>query len=736
MNSQALRAALAPTQGTLTLTRNTLTPGVDAFLDAHYQGQPLVISDAAPGPGDGVDDAVVFTGRSSFLGVADLPVTARFSVGSDGQVRALLRYTLRESQPGPAAWTFSRSFPTLPAVWNYATGFPTNDAPVDVSAQQKPYVDALDLYDTYCAVSTHERRDPELDVPLEPGVNVVSRMRPQGMAGVLEAALDGAKPLMLYGPVRIPKPTERTQALTRWETVWQRPDAPGLLLKAPLSLDFKVGALSFQDAALNIYSPLSTEWQSANPTFTPTHGYTGRLSIASAGINVDLSADLEWGLPKAFLFARCKGVTLGKLNQLVDLTGTDGLSSALPDALMGPVDALDRLELIDLGISLTTSGTTPTVNSIAVNVGMPGLVWKIWDDNLQVENLSCRFRVQNPFGGVKSKVAVTLMGTVRIEGVPISIIAERGLDKEYTLYGKVDGLTLPLGTLMKRYVPSVPPPADLTVNHLGLTVSPGRFLSMSTALAGKPQPWVIPVGRSNITLSDVSFDVTIPKVGNVAGSFAGTASLGKSLSLSARYTIPGNFALRGDFYDIRLSKLIDELCDLTGAMPADFDLTFSSASIIVQKRGSDYVFQLATDVKDVGLFALEAGKTGGKWGFSAGMDLGAVKLSSLPGLAGLKPIEDFVQLKKLMLVISTHDNPSFQFPDMAQFNAPQLATQKLSLPAQTSVTQGFMAFAEWQLDPNGQEQGLLMKLLGLGGTQRVTVAVSQNPAASSRFFFG
>ena len=126
MNSQALRAALAPTNGTLKVVRNTLTSGVDAFLDTHYQGQPIVISDAVPGPGDGVDDAVVFTGRSSFLGVADLPVTARFSVDSDGQVRALFHYKLRETQPGPAAWTFSRSFPKLPAVWNYATGFPTD----------------------------------------------------------------------------------------------------------------------------------------------------------------------------------------------------------------------------------------------------------------------------------------------------------------------------------------------------------------------------------------------------------------------------------------------------------------------------------------------------------------------------------------------------------------------------------------------------------------------------------
>jgi enoyl-CoA hydratase/carnithine racemase len=117
---------------------------------------------------------------------------------------------------------------------------------------------------------------------------------------------------------------------------------PGIHLQAPLALDFKVGALAFEDAALRIYTPPSTDWQQANPSFQPVYGYTGRLSIASAGITLKLSADLEWGLPRAFLYARGDGVTLGKLSQLVDIAGTDALSSAMPDELKSAVDALAR----------------------------------------------------------------------------------------------------------------------------------------------------------------------------------------------------------------------------------------------------------------------------------------------------------------------------------------------------------------------------------------------------------
>src|SRR3954469_1943624 len=63
------------------------------------------------------------------------------------------------------------------------------------------------------------------------------------------------------------------------ERIWDRPDAPGIPLSAPLALSFKVGKLAFEEPALRIYTPTSTDWQSQNFTFGPAYGYTGRLSI-------------------------------------------------------------------------------------------------------------------------------------------------------------------------------------------------------------------------------------------------------------------------------------------------------------------------------------------------------------------------------------------------------------------------------------------------------------------------
>lgn len=733
MNQQAMRNALAINNGNVTLSRGTLGNSLDDFLEAYYQNQPLVISNAALVAEDGAGDTVVVTGQSTFLGVANLPVTARISLDASGAPQARFAYKLRETRPGPTAWAFSRSFPRLPPVWNYGNGYPSDDAaslPV-----QRPYVDALNLFDSYFVVASHGHRDAEFDVSLQPGINFVTKVRPQGMAGILEQGLSDSLALSMHGAIRIPKATDRTLPLRQGTRVWDRPDAPGIHLSAPLPIDFKLGGLVFEAPQLRIYTPVSSEWLLQNPSFAPMHGYSGRLTIPSAGITLQLAADLEWGLPQAYLSSQCKGVTLGKLTQLIDLCGTDSLSASLPQELRGAVEKLQMLELQYVGMRLGLAGTTPDVERITVTVGMPNLDWKVWEDQLKVNSISCRFEIIRPFTR-RSQVAVTILGKLEVEGVPLAIEARS--DNGFSVCASLDGAqTIPLERLLKTYAPGAPTVGDLTVGTLSFNVTPGRSYAMSMLLAGNSKPWTLPVGRSNLTISDLLVQLSYPKGGPLWGNFAGTARLGKELSLSVGYSLPGNVTLRGTFYDIKLGKLIGELCDMGGVMPPGFDLTFSSASVLVQQRGNDFVFQVAAAVEGVGLFAFEASKVGKQWGFSAGVDLGTTRLSGLPGLSALKPVEDFVRLQKLMLILSTHDNANFQFPSLAQFNSPALGGKSVSLPAQTrGVTKGFMAFAEWQLDPGNKQHGLLMKLLGLGGTQRVTVAIGQNPAMDSRLFLG
>lgn len=731
---QELKQALDISSGTLTVSSTTLGQGFANMLSTISQDPSLVINSASAGPGDGDGNTVVITGRGSFLQVPDLPVTARFTLDADGSVRAQLKYQLRDSAPGPTAWTFSRSFPKLPATWNYAQGVILPEEDTAEQPAQKPYLEALDLFDTGYVASTHAGQDPETGVPLEAGVNFVSRMRPQGSVGVLEAMLGDGKPLTVYGAIRLPKVTDRTLPLTLWQRPWERPEAPGIHLRAPLGIDFNVGGkLIFNQAALRIYSPPSTDWQEQNGTFTPKHGYAGRLSIPSANIDVDLSADLEWGLPRAFLYARCQGVTLGKLTQLADLAGTSAISSVLPEPLRAAADALNKLELLDVSLSVRRKVQTATVDGLTFTVGMPGLVWKVWEDAIVVRDISCRFEVRGT--APQSTLAVTLMGTVEIEGVPLSVMARSA--NGFSLYAKLEGAqTIPLEKLMKTYAPGVPPPSDLTVKTLALMVAPGRSWSMSMQLAGSPKPWTVPLGKSDITINDVSLNLSQTKGASVTGAFSGTASFGKTLTLSVGYTIPGSFAIRGVFPKVNLTQLIEELCDQRATLPGGFDLVLENASVLIQKQNDAYTFRAATSVKDFGLFAVEVRKvSGGKWGFAAGMDMGSSGLSKLPGLGALKSIEDSFKLQKLMLVLASFEDATFAFPDMAQFNQPQLGSGKVAVPAQGSgVIPGLMVYAQWQLDDNSREQKLLKTLLGLGGTQSAAMAIGADPAKDFRLY--
>lgn len=750
MTHQDLRDALPITGGALTIDHDTLDSAFSGFLKTCYQGQPIAITGATfddDESGDTDDGAaVVITGKSSFFHRADLPVIATIWSGDDGEIQALFEYQLIGDVPGPNPWRFSRSLPKLPTVWNYGKSFPLfpvhpEPGPQPPAEPQKPYIDSLMLSRARYAVSTHARRDPVTDVPLQPGINYVGRMKPGGAIGILEHTLrSGPAPLVLHGTIRIPRPTEVTRPLALFESIWSRPDAPGLHLQADLDLDFDIGKgkLSLDQTRFRVYSPHSTDWLDTHSTFAAKHGYAARLRIPSADITLDLGADLEWGLPRAKLFSRCDGITLGKLTQLADLAGGGGLSSVLPAPLKKAVAGLKKLELTYVSMNLTQGAGKPTVSGVAIEVGMPGVTWKVWKNDLMVSDIACRFEISQPFGGAaKRSVAVTVMGTVEIAGVAVDVKARS--DKGFTLYAALaSGETIPLGKLMKRYTPSVPVPASLTVDSLRLMLAPGRSYSMATTVSGKPRPWVIPVGRSKLTIGSLLFNFACSSGGKVTGTFAGSARYGKDLSLDVVYTIPGDIVIRSVIDDVTLSQLIGWLSSRKGSLPAGFDLRFATTSVLIQKKGSDYVFQVGAQVAEIGAFAFEVRKVAASgWGFAAGVAL-TRPLSELPGLGALKSFEKSFQLQKLLLTVSSFDAASFQFPDMAQFNTPGLASQgAIALPAQSAgLSAGMCVYAQWKINAKDKQQKMLRKFLGLPSSLDVTLQIGKNPSRQSKLFVG
>ena len=292
MNTQELTRILTPTTGSLTIARDAFGSQLAGFLDDNNAGQPLVIGEAVLGA-DG--DAVVVTGKANFLAVPDLPLRARFSGDAGGALAVELRFALRGSNPGPAEWTFARSFPALPTIWDRG------------DRAERSILDGLDLFDTALVVRNTRGRDAELDVPLAVGINLISRLRPGGLLGVLESAAKDRPVLALHGVIRPIKPAEATVALQPFERPWERLEsaqlapAPGIYLEASLALDFRAGKTALSDTTLRIYSPLTVEWQAANPGFAPVQALTATLAIASAGVSVALAADFYPGAAQMLL---------------------------------------------------------------------------------------------------------------------------------------------------------------------------------------------------------------------------------------------------------------------------------------------------------------------------------------------------------------------------------------------------------------------------------------------------
>ena len=733
MDIQQVNEKLRAHQGTVVISETTLTPAVGDFLRSFYDGQAITISDAKLADGSGPAGEIRIDGVSTFLNVPDLPVSARFDLDRDGAVRAILRYRLRDLAPGPAAWVFSRSFPKLPPVTDY----------LDRLAN-RPFLDSLDFFDTYFVVSTHAGKDPETGLPIEPGINFVSKLRPLGMLGVLEHIVGDALSIPIYGTIRVAKPTERTIELAPLEHPWDRPasEVPGIHLKAALGSACQLGKMSLDKTLFRVYSPTSTEWLAQNPSFQPVHGYTGAILVPSASVEINLGADLQWNMPRAFLYGNVEGVSLKKLDDLLDLAGSDGLTAQLPKELQKGVDALSGLSLMYVAVDLSVAGLVPSVTGVYFKLGFPGMKWNVWGDDLVVEGLSCRFGISDPFGmtsgaTLASRISVTVFGTLQIEGFPLSIQASN--EDGFTIRARTEErLLLPLDKLLKAHGPGLPSPGPLSIDYLGVNARVGQSYAMSMLIADDP-PWTIGLGkkgRDQLVIRDVVMNLAKETNKPVTGSFAGVLAFDDDLVLQASYDLPGDFIIRSTFPRVNLTRLIDRLCDAKVPLPKGFDIVLENASIMIKKRNDDYTLQLATGVKDFGLFAFEARNIAGRgYGFAVGMSLGSAGLSKLPGLSGLKSIEDSFQLEKLMLVLSSFEDASFTFPDMAQFNRPQLATGKLSLPAQASgVLQGMMLFAEWKLDEKSREQSLLKNLLGLSGTLSATLAIGADPMKDFRLY--
>lgn len=715
MNQAELDNSLPIVNGALTLTASSL-PGapLDQLLAAYNGSQPLVISNAQK---QSNNQGVSVTGTAPFMNVPSLNVIANFALDATGTPTATLRFHLIEAQPGPNSWRFSQSFPRLPV-------FTKDNTP-----PQPAFLDTLSLSQSAFVLTTLQSgQDDVTNAPLSFGLNFVGRLTPTGLTGLFDALLGGSETITLYGQIIIPSQGQVTPPLllfkSPWEMTWT---VPGIHLQADLGIGFTLASthMRFGNTKLHIYSPLTVEWLNDNGTYMPMTAVTGSLDVPSANISLNLTAKLQQNVQAMTLAGTFDGVSLENLGKLADLSGGSDLLSLLPDELRSSGQTLGALSLEALGISFTDS-LSPS--DVYITVGMPGVQLASLP-GFTVEGVAANFAIGQPFSG-SSSIYTTLDGTIHLAGAPLDVSIEmpdmigRATLKENT--------SLPLSVLFEQL--SLPSPPDLTINTIDLFAVPGQGYTFNAILADSPS-WELDLGPTPMTIKDVQLALS-SGTGSTHGSFSGAVQFSDDLLLSMNYTLPGDFIIRADLPEVQLSEIISRMNEIGLDLMPGFDLTLDDSYVLITKQGGDLTFSAATAVENFGLLAFTAQRQG-QWGFAAGLDLGSAGLSAIPGLGPLSAFESFVDLEKIMLVVSSLDDANFQFPDMANFNAPELGNGSLRLPAQASgLVRGMNLYASLSTSSSRGFRTLAQFLyIKLNGTVGITLAVSlPDPATNSKLF--
>ena len=721
MDFQELDQVLSLVNGKLTLAATSL-PGapLQALLSAYNGDQPLIIENAQK---QTAADSVTVTGAASFMNVPSLPVTSVFHLDVTGTPVATLRFTLIGPTPGPNSWRFSTSFPNLPFFMDYGKS---------LTKPQLNLLDELQLSNAAFVLTTQAGRDDAAGIPLSVGLNFVGTLKPTGLTGLFDTLLQGDKQVTLYGTITMPVATEVTPPLPYltypWQTQWP---LPGIQLQAALGTEFSISALKVHDTELRIYSPISSDWLAANRSYQPTTAMTGTLDVPSAAISVDVTAEITRNYPYVLIAGMFEGLDLDNLIKLADLANGSDLFDGLPDDIKKLINNLGGLTLEGAAVGLTNSLSASAIDYTYLIVGMPKLQWMVFP-GFTIDSIFTDFIIDSPFSGQDRSVSVLVGGQMDVAGVPFSVSTE--MPSFSVRAALVEGATLPLSDFFKQFLPELPAPPDLIIEEMQLIVVPGQEYSFTARMADDPG-WTLDLGPTPLTISNVEISLSKQAAGSPQGTFDGTIELDQDLLLVMRYDLPGNFIIRADLPEIKLLQLISRLSEIGLTLPQGFDIDLKQSYVLIEKQDGGLTFSAATDVEGLGLLAFTAQKQG-QWGFAVGVDLKG-GLSALPGLGVLAAFESFVGLDTLLLVLSSLDQPGFQFPDMAHFNAPALGNQNIKLPAQANgLVRGVNFYAALNTTRSDGFRALARYLgVDLNGSVGITIAVSlPDPATNSKLF--
>ena len=418
-------------------------------------------------------------------------------------------------------------------------------------------LDDFHFFNAAFVISSSALTDPLSQRELQAGINFIGMVRPEGSVAIAANAFQVTSELPVSGTIRLPVQGETPSNLKArflqdgsnflfpWSVTDQFEDGlPGILLAIEVDINSSFGrkTININGDSLMVYTPVSEEWllTNTNPAFRPTQAFTGSVELPGADITANISMPYEPGIDQWYGIAECEGLSLGNLSSMAGISGSkSGFTGHLPGELQKLGKGLGKLELT--GFSLLVDYTRLDdirVKDITVVVGMPELNWEIWPDRFELTDISCTFKVGNPFSSPERRTTTRLTARMDIGGVACSVTADSS--DAFALYARMDsGESIPLGQLLKKHAPDIPVPAGLTVRTLSLGVEPGKSYSMAMAMDGKDGSFPVPIGPATLEVDDVSMYVAYQQGQGFTGSVSGKAMLNRNV-LRLTYSTPGD----------------------------------------------------------------------------------------------------------------------------------------------------------------------------------------------------
>ncbi|WP_028609813.1 hypothetical protein [Paenibacillus harenae] len=188
---------------------------------------------------------------------------------------------------------------------------------------------------------------------------------------------------------------------------------------------------------------------------------------------------------------------------------------------------------------------------------------------------------------------------------------------------------------------------DLLVEDITFRSDEQQNLNVNARIANNP-PWNLQIGLAPIIVHDLSFQMTNLLDRTFEGTIKGKIDIAQGSSSDFIYKIPGPFEITFDVLDVELSELIDKVGGIHIPWPEGFSITLPPSKVFVKFINDSLSLHVTTKIEGIGLFLLSLFKQD-EWTLSVLVDLDATRLSSVPGLQVLAPLDSFADLEGLVL---------------------------------------------------------------------------------------